>query len=282
MTHSPHLPLFVPLTGFSAQAGLDASVGLPPTIPGVLLGEGVFETFLVRDGVPTSALRAHEERLEQSAIACGLASAARPSLADSLPALLAVLPMGSWRVRFTALRGHGADLYCYWTATPTTQPPKEVIVHIARQRHDPNDPLASAKTVSRVGSSVARKEAQELGAFEALLKTTDGDFAEGTVSNLFAVIDGKLITPPLSRGILAGTTREALLLACAEAGIPAQEAPLFEKEILAADELWLTNAIIGVLPIVAVIGLRDDFPGASGRMLAPVRDAYLQYLASLC
>jgi len=281
MSASLPRPLFVPICGFAA-ASSDAPACLPATIPGVLLGEGVFETFLVRDGVAPSYLRAHEERLIHSAHICGFPSEAMPSLSDSLPALLNVLPAGIWRVRFTVLRGHRSALHCFWTATEAAHPPDDVTVQIAAHCHDPADPMASAKTVSRIASSVARAQAQKVGAFEAIVKTTDGDFAEGTASNIFVVSNGELVTPPLTRGILAGTTREALLLGCRQAEIPVYERPVLESDLLNADELWLTNAIIGVLPVTQVLGLDRAFPGKEGQMLSAVRQAYQRYLSSLC
>src|SRR5207249_1182015 len=86
--------------------------------------------------------------------------------------------------------------------------------------------LGAHKTTSRLPYHLAREEARVAGADEALLVSEAGEVLEGAVSNVFAVIGGEVITPPLSTGILPGITREIVLRRCAALGLPARERTL--------------------------------------------------------
>ena len=85
-------------------------------------------------------------------------------------------------------------------------------VAVAPSAKDASDALESVKTTDRVRNVLLREAAAARGFFEVLLCTREGDVSEATVSNVFAVIDGVLATPPLDRGCLAGTMRGAIRL----------------------------------------------------------------------
>jgi branched-chain amino acid aminotransferase len=127
------------------------------------------------------------------------------------------------------------------------------------------DPLETLKTSSRLRNALARRAAQEVGAWEALLGTDEGDFVEGCVSNLFAVVDGELLTPPTSRGALGGIMRQKLLDAAHEAsGLAVREARLGAPELARASELLLTNSLARVVPVTWIAEGRSDLPGSAG------------------
>ncbi len=257
-----------------------AAPGLGAAWPGVLRGESVFEAFRYEDGSPTPFLDRHADRLAASAERCGFALPAGGMLAD-WPRFRALLPeVGAWRVRFTLLRRDDDGVARLWTAGSATPPPESVTVAVSEHRLDPGDPLAGAKTGSRILHQVARRRAQAQGADEALLRTVDGDLAEGTSTSLFVVRDGVVATPPLDRGILPGVTRGVVLEACREAGIPVRERRVEPAELAEIAELWLTSAVIGVVPATRVVGLRDDLPGRDGALLEPVRAAWRRRLAA--
>jgi len=152
--------------------------------PGVLRGEGIFETFLVRGGQPSPMLPQHDARLVHSAKLTGF-DVAPGDLTAHYQQFATHLNKGNWRVRLTVLRGLEEQQHFMWTAGPEPAPKDCVTLHISKHRLDPLDPIAGAKTVSRIGLQVARKEAQNLGAYDAILRTIDGDLAEGTSTNLF-------------------------------------------------------------------------------------------------
>jgi D-alanine transaminase len=121
-------------------------------------------------------------------------------------------------------------------------------------------PLGRHKTTSRLAYHLAREEARAARADEALLVTERGRVLEGAASNVFAVIDGGLVTPPLSSGILPGITRRWTLAAGRELGIPAAERELARDELERAAEVILTNSVQGVAPLARL--------GLEGRALA--------------
>jgi branched-chain amino acid aminotransferase len=106
------------------------------------------------------------------------------------------------------------------------------------------------KTTSYAENVVALARAQEEGADEALFGNTAGNLCEGTGTNIFVVVDDRLVTPPLSSGCLAGVTRELLLevdTSIAEADVPLTRLPSVE-------EAFLTSSTRDVMPISAIDG----------------------------
>jgi branched-chain amino acid aminotransferase len=112
-------------------------------------------------------------------------------------------------------------------------------------------------------------EIRESAAEEALLQTLDGFVAEGTVSNVFMVKQGTLITPPLSLGILDGITRREILRIAGAQGIPIQESLFTPEEMGSAEECLLTSTTYEVMPVINVGGrtIRDGRPGILSRGL---------------
>ena len=254
-----------------------AAPALAADLPGVLRGEGIFETFLVREGVPSAFLGLHDQRLRESARLCGFDLQGR-GLLEALDEILPHVREGAWRVRYTVLRAPEGGLVRLWTAGDEPPPRSEVVLAVSEFRTDPAYPLAAAKTISRIGWQVARQRAAAAGAFDCILPTVDGDLAECTSANLFVVQDGRIATPGLDRGILDGVTRRTLLAACAEAGIALAEERVPLEALAAADEVWVSNAVIGVVPASAILEHREDLPGGAGASLAAVRTAYRDYL----
>jgi len=247
---------------------------LPATIPGVERGEGVFETFLFEKGGKAPEWDLHEERLFRSVALIGFPVHGQ-RLVDAFQELEPHLGQGPWRVRFALLKGHEGVIHRVWTAERPAPVPAEITVAPSRYTRDPNDPLHQAKTISRVLEQVARRDAQKRGAWEALLPTIDGDFAEATTANFFLWHKGVLRTPPADRGILLGTTRQSLLKAARAAGIAVdEETRITQRCIQEADEAYLTNAVVGVVPVKSILGLHESLPGAAGPFLPRLRAVY--------
>lgn len=257
------------------------AAALPANIPGILRGEGIFEAFLVEDGVPSPFLPEHARRLEHSARLLGL-HLGGAGLEEALPEFLPHVPRGQVRVRYTVLRGLGERLVRFWIAGPPALPPREVVLALSPFRRDPADPLVSAKTTARAGSQRARQLAEAQGAWEALLPTVDGDLAECTACNLFLWRRGVLETPAQDRGILWGVTRSALLRGCRRLGVPVREGRVLPAHLEEADEVFVTNAIIGVIPVREVLPARREFAGASGAFLPRLREAYEVERQAVC
>jgi branched-chain amino acid aminotransferase len=250
------------------------------SLPGVLRGEGIFETFVVHDGVASPFLAQHDKRLAHSARLTGF-DVQVGRLQESFEDFQPLVQNGNWRVRLTVLRGLDEQQHFMWTAGAEPPPRHDAVVQISDFRLDPKNPIAGAKTISRVDLQVARAKAQAAGAFEAIMLTTDGDLAEGTSSNLFLWLDDALHTPPLSRGILGGVTRQSVIDACLAAKIPVFERKLELEDLDTAVEVYITNAVIGLVPVGKIVERRALLPGADGKHLQMLRAAYRDFLAAM-
>jgi branched-subunit amino acid aminotransferase/4-amino-4-deoxychorismate lyase len=89
-------------------------------------------------------------------------------------------------------------------------------------------------------------------AAEAIWFTTDGRLAEGCVSNVFLVKGGAMGTPPVATPVLPGVARRAVLEVAAKENIQFVERELFINDLLEAEEVFLTNVIMGVMPVVGI------------------------------
>jgi branched-chain amino acid aminotransferase len=98
----------------------------------------------------------------------------------------------------------------------------------------------------------AKKEAKEKGAVEGIMLTEDGCIAEGTVSNIFIVSNGALITPPAGADVLDGVTREIVIQLAKDANIPFKELEFSRDKLISADECFLTNTTFEILPVKEV------------------------------
>ncbi len=136
---------------------------------------------------------------------------------------------------------------------------KAAVVGVRRASPRAIDP--SAKTGARLTSVLAVKEARAAGAYEAFLLDDGGFVTEGTTSSVFAVRDGRVLTPPLAAGILEGVTRGIVLRIAAGIGVPADETPLRPRDLEEADEIFVTSTIREIVPVT---GLGDRAVG-SGR-----------------
>lgn len=114
-------------------------------------------------------------------------------------------------------------------------------------------------------------EAYDRGAENVLLRNIDGDVAEGPGFNVFALVDGALLTP--DTGVLPGITRRTVLEICDEAGLPARAQAVSMKALKGAEEVFITSTAGGVMPVSRI----DDEPVGSGRpgpVTARIRERY--------
>lgn len=247
--------------------------------PALMRGEGIFEAFLVDDSKMPVMIADHAARLCLSANLTGF-DVKTDELQFELQQFLELIPVGQWRVRCTVLRGENNQQHWLFSAGPEQPAPESVVLMISDFRLDPLDPLAGAKTISRIMHQRARNIAVEQGAYEAIFLTIDGDIAEGTSTNIFVFANGKLLTPPLNRGILGGVTRQNILRACAESGIECVEKRIEICDLATADEIYVSNAVIGLIPVTKILKIREDLPGSEGSKLIEIQDAYRRFIES--
>jgi branched-chain amino acid aminotransferase len=234
---------------------------------GLLLGDGLFETVLVRYGAPV-LLPEHLQRMRNSALALDFAipGSFDEQIAEAFDALrVATGDSASAALRVTLTRGPGPrgiglpeeanpSLLVQLDSFDPTAVSVDSAAIIDALRLDPLDPLAPHKTTSALRWVAARQAARVAGADVALLRTIDGDLAEADFANLFAVIDGRVVTPPLERGVLPGVTRAFVLRTLRDEEELVEERPIRSAEVDGASELFLTSSLVGVRALRLVDG----------------------------
>lgn len=226
-------------------------------------GEGLFETLRIENGRAHDWLR-HLERLVLGAAELGFPVPPSPrTLAVALEELLAAHRLDAAAARITVTRGvpggRPTRAGCWieveplaarlWRGTRTGQ----ATAVVSRVPFTPGF-LGRYKTTSRLAYHAAREEARAAGADEALLVSPAGELLEGATSSVFAAIGGEVATPPLASGILPGIVRARVLELCARIGVVARERRLDVAALAQADEVFLTNSLQQVVPLVAVDG----------------------------
>ncbi len=219
---------------------------------GFLFGHGVFETLLARDGAPL-LFEAHHARLSASCAALDLEAPPPPAeLATRITRLLAALKLPHAAVKIVRFRdlARTAELI-------TARPPPYSKIHYLRGFHlktftqgTRDGRLTGHKTLNYLENVFARRAARDAGADDALFVTPDGNVLEGSATTVFAVKNNLATTPPLSAGILPGVARaHALALLGPDF---AREAPLSLADVFAADEVFVTNALMGAMPVATL------------------------------
>jgi branched-chain amino acid aminotransferase len=131
----------------------------------------------------------------------------------------------------------------------------------ASERRNEQSALSRVKSANYLQSVLARIEADRNGAQEAILLNARGYVAEASTSNVFAVAGGSLATPSVDSGALPGITRAAVIELAAEARLPVTERLVTPEELLDADEAFLTNSLMEIMPLTEL----DGQPIGSGR-----------------
>lgn len=271
------------------------------------LGDGVFETLRAHGGHVTE-LADHLARLRRSAsgLDIGLPEDADTRIATGIAELLRADaldgPTGDASLRITVSRGafRGRGLLPpdevvpptiaiqAWPVVPVPAGHLErgLRLVVSAVRRDPANPLATLKTVSRADYVYARLEARRAGADDAMFLTLDGHLSEATTSNIFLVRRGadgalELATPSLDCAILPGTTRSWLLAWGERVGLRPVEGLLIPDDLAAADEVFLSSSVAGILPVTrlegAVVG--NGAPGPWTRRARADREAMIREAA---
>ena len=234
---------------------------------GFLYGDGLFETLLIRRGVPFR-WHQHMERfeiaLELLKVRCPFDHATLRRFAESLveknnlqDAILRI-----HLSRGIGLRGYspkGADtptfvmsLHPAPAITPGEPPQWKLIT--ARNPIAQDNPLAHHKSANKLHQVLARMEAEERGADEALLLNNKGEIAEATSANLFWIENGALFSPPSSAGALAGITRQAVIELASSAKLKFEEATAPPDRLLNSEGIFLTLTSLGLAAATSLDG----------------------------
>ncbi len=240
---------------------------------GFLYGFGLFETMRAYGG-QVFRLDSHLNRLAHSAEILGLPIGAldlRSAVIDTIQAN----KLGDARIRITVSIGEGGMVPDPSTCNKPTvliiaghyQPYSEEVYGkgfravVSSIRRNSQSPLSRLKSANYLESILARQEARAAGVDEALCLNEKGLLAEASMSNIFLVTDGILRTPGQESGILPGITRETILELAGQLGINILEHDIRLDELFYAQEAFLTNSLIEVMPLTEI----DGKPIGSGR-----------------
>ena len=265
---------------------------IPVTDSGFLYGAGLFETMRSRNGV-VFRLEDHLDRLFQSAAKLAINhNYDKNYLTDAISSVLGANELTEARIRLTLTNGPIGE---------TTEQPKPtllitagalqlypgeyyqtgVLVALCPFRQNTTEPTCGHKTTNYYSRLLALTLAREKDAAEALWFTTDNRLAEGCVSNVFLVKDGVLQTPALGTPVLPGVARKAVCRIAQDESIELVEKDLQISDLLEADEVFLTNVVMEVLPVVSV---EQHAVGAGkvGPVTRKLRDKFLEAIEDEC
>lgn len=245
---------------------------------GLLYGDGVFEGIRFYDG-RVFRLEEHMKRLYDSARAiCLTVPLNAAALTEAVLETIRQNELRDGYVRLVVTRGMGDlglnPMLCpkatvFVIASKITLYPEEMYRHglnvvTCATRRIPHGALSPmVKSLNYLNNVLAKIEAQQAGAGEGLMLNEQGFVAECTGDNIFTVKDGKIFTPPISSGALAGVTRAVVFEIAAEFGISLSEPDMTRYDIFTADECFLTGTAAEIIPVVRLDSrsIGDGRPG---------------------
>ncbi|MCF6154707.1 MAG: aminodeoxychorismate lyase [Candidatus Brocadia sp.] len=235
---------------------------------GFLYGDGLFETLRAYDKKPFR-LEDHVTRLSNSVQHFGIPFHYTPlQIRHIIEQLLTRNNLPDAYIRMTLSRGSGANgliptgicnptfviytkPFIAYSATLYKTGVSLITSHIQRST---TCPISAHKTLNYLTNYLVKKEAVEKGVHDAIILNTEGHVAECAVSNIFIVERGTVITPSLQANILPGITRKIILELSKENGIHVSEELFGMERVRAAEEVFLTNSLMEIMPVSKIEG----------------------------
>ncbi len=275
------------MSGYVCVDGVVGSVDelrVSPLDHGLLVGDGVFETLRVYAGEPFAWTR-HLDRLARSAAGLGLPVPPPATLREQADAVLRANALSEARLRITITGGPSplgseraeVDPTVIVAASAVRPWPPTVDVIVVPWARNERGATAGLKTISYADNVRALAYAHQRGAGEAVFGNTRGELCEATGSNVFLVLDGRLLTPPAEAGCLLGVTRALVLELAASVSVAAAETAIPLGELATAEEAFLSSTTREVQPIAHVDGAR--LPLAPGPVTARLAAAFKDLVA---
>jgi 4-amino-4-deoxychorismate lyase len=256
---------------------------LPVTDRGLHYGDGLFETIAAVDGgLRFEAL--HWERLARGCMRLGLASPdwnalraeARQAAAVDRAIVKVIVTRGSGGRGYAPERAgppRRIVLRYGWSAGPDAVGDRGATVAWSEISLTAQPLLAGLKHLNRLEQVLARARVAARGVDEALMCSEDGQVICGTMSNVFIVRQNRLLTPRVDRAGVAGVIRAVVLRDAAALGLPVAESTLRRADVESADEVFVTNARIGVWPVRRL--------GTTSHVIGPLTQRLRAHVASV-
>lgn len=236
----------------------------------VQYGDGFFTTLLLMHGKVYN-WPAHWQRIQHSAVRLGFPPCDETALLRQLRLALTALPLeyqvAPLMAKLIVTRGEGGAGYAplaeptpriiwqlathplYRDAEHITQPPASLTLGICETQAAIQPQLAGLKHLNRLDSVLARAELAKRHLAEGLMLNALGEVVSATQANLFVLKGKRLLTPLLQHSGVAGTTRAQLLELAPQWGFEVEQQRVTLDEIDEADELFVTNALRGIMPV---------------------------------
>lgn len=256
---------------------------------GFLYGSGLFETMRCNNGI-VFCLDDHLDRLFTSAEKLSIINTYDKNfITEAVYKLLEANKLTDARLRLTLTAGPMSGLEDEQQSTllitaaklqpyPAEYYEKGVLVVLCPFRQNVTEPIFGHKTTSYFSRMLALQLAHQKKAAEALWFTTDNLLAEGCISNVFLFKDSVIYTPLLTTPVLAGVARKAVCKIATDNSIDLVEKDLSIDELLGADEIFLTNVVMKIMPVIGVekhiVG--DGKVGPMVRKLQLLFDKYIE------
>jgi branched-chain amino acid aminotransferase len=259
-------------------------VRLSPGQAGLICGWGIFTTVRISRG-EAFAYERHWRRLEKDASLIHLpmpytAAKVRVHLHEVIRAnrvtegcariYLVYNSVGFWQ---SAEDRPVVDLIIYTSSLPEHRE----VVRLGLREHGRHaaSALAGVKTISWLNNVWSVAEANKQGFDEVVMLNERGEVAECTSANIFAVKDGKILTPPLNSGCLEGVTRGILLEIAPEAGLSVVEQSLRPEDLYSADEVFISSTNRNLISVGEIAGHAIPAPGPVCHRLIELFDSYV-------
>jgi len=227
---------------------------------GLLYGDGVFRTFRAEHGVALHQ-HLHLQKIQQDCTKLGISCPALSHLEYELASLLVAHPNAIIKLIITrgiAQRGYAASADAepthLWDVSALPVYPMQnyqlgIALRVCELRLSQQPLLAGIKHLNRLENVLAANEPHDAKFAEGLLLDAQGNVIEGIRSNVFIVQGGVLMTPDLSQCGVAGVQRDRVITYAVQHAIPLQIRAISLVELLAADEIFLVNSVLGLWPV---------------------------------
>jgi branched-chain amino acid aminotransferase len=260
---------------------------------GFLYGDGIYETMRAYEGT-VFMLDRHLERLSRSASLIQLSLPHLQVIRGAVCETLQANRLKNAYVRVTVSRGKGpvgldpslcprptliviAAEFREYPARLYAEGVRLVIAETRRNIAQALDP--KIKSLNFLNNILAKIEAKERDAYEAIMLNANGFIAEGTVCNIFFVRDGVLCTPSAEVGVLDGITRELVITLAQNNGIPVEEGRYIPEDIYAASEVFFTNTTSEIMPVAQIEDIRYEIGAVTGTLRRRYREYVAKYIA---
>jgi branched-chain amino acid aminotransferase len=210
--------------------------------------QGVFETMRLFRG-RVMFFERHLERLLKSCLVWGMRPPSKSRIKKAVFAVIEKNRFQEGRIRLSLLKTRSGVRLCVSIKKITEPRKKGFSLILLEDERMKASPLTSTKSLSRDFYERLFSDAKAKDYDEALFLNTSGEVVEGTRTNIFCVKGDAVITPELSSGCLGGITRSVVIEILKKAGVSVAERKVLPSELFKAQELFLTNALIGVMPV---------------------------------